>query len=505
MKQSTVNKISYDSIQFFNLERAIENIPIVSILVSSLYRNLKLVSSTEITCNHNAQSLYSALNQSTNIGALFTNEELVQLFNTSLSVPTSESQLKQKKFWVSPLVPEIGNYGLAARNVGQPWNPGAFILEIIANYSSDIDQFVELIKNLILALEVQDKDNDIWSLCVKNEFAHISENLGLSQGASFNEQYFRDFYQNKNRPEKKLLHFSEFARNTIIDIQNIINLKNRLTRQKWIGFFEGFIRLTMFNHIIYTLNFSKNYFNFLEEKLNQGSTQVLNEDFYKFINLGFNINDVRIKVGTARKDYIRENIESFAYFNSLVSELLNHCGYSNFKDFDSEYEFTRISEDILKTIQSQENLKNFKIQFQNDNEIELLKFNENFSSLKNIKESLGYLCSRKSSSKEKYISDVNFLFDKSGNNLNSPYYLKISSGLISTLTSLIFLRKEDTNSFISGLEFIKGLNEYNIQLSINDISSGDIKNTMLSLGIVIDCPDTEGGVLIIKPAWIKQI
>jgi hypothetical protein len=505
MNQITKKINSSDSIRFFNLERAIENIPIVSILVSSLYRNLELVSSTEKTCNLNAQSLYSALNESTNIGALFTNEELVQLFNTSLSVPTSESQLKQKKFWISPLVPEIANYGLAARNIGNPWNPGAFILEIIANYSSDIDEFVGLIKNLISALEIQSHDNDIWSLCIKNEFDQISSNLNIGKPAPFNEQNFRDFYDDKNRPKKNLLNFSNFAKNTILDLQNIIHLKNRLTRQKWIGFFEGFIRLTMFNHIIYTLNLSKNYFDLIESKLIQGSTNIVNDDILKFFNLEFNINDVRIKVGTARKDYIRDHIESFGYYNALVNELLEHCGYLNFKDFESDSEFIRITEDILTKFKSQDDLKKFKIKFQNDNELDLSKLNENFSSLKNIKESLGYLCTRKSSSKEKYISDVNFLFDKNGSSLNSPYFLKISSGLISTLTSLIFLRNKDSNSFISGLEFIKGLNEYNIQLSINDISSGNIKDTMLSLGIVIDCPDTEGGVLIIKPAWIKHI
>ena len=493
---------SSDSIRFFNLERAIENIPIVSILVSSLYRNLKLVSSTEKSCNLNAQSLYSALNETTKIGSLFTNEELVQLFNTSLSVPTSESQLKQKKFWVSPLVPEIGNFGLAARNIGNPWNPGAFILEIIANYSSDIDEFLELIKNLSSALEVESHDNDIWSLCVKHEFDQISSNLNIEKATSFNEQNFRDFYNNS--PKKNLLNISNFAKNTIVDLQNIIHLKNKLTRQKWIGFFEGFIRLTMFNHIIYTLNLSKNYFELIENKLNKGSVKINNDDILKFFNLEFNINDVRIKVGTARKDYIRDHIESFGYYNSLVNELLEHCGYMNFKDFENESEFVSITEEILSKFKSQDDLKKFKIKFQNDNELDLSKLNENFSSLKNIKESLGYLCTRKSSSKEKYISDVNFLFDKNGSSLNSPYYLKISSGLISTLTSLIFLRKEDSNSFISGLEFITGLNEYNIQLSINDISSGNIKDTMLSLGIVIDCPDTEGGVLIIKPAWIKQ-
>ena len=504
MEEITKTFNSSDTIKFFKLETSIENIPIVSILVSSLYRNLKLVSSTEKTCNVNAQSLYSALNASSKIGDLFTNEELVQLFNTSLSVPTSESQLKQKKFWVSPLIPEIGNYGLAARNIGNPWNPGNFILEIIANYSANIEEFILIVKNLISALEVGSDDNDIWSICVKNEFENISEKLNIQKATRFNEQNFRDFYNGKNRPQKKLLHISNYAKNTIIDLQNIISLKDRLTRQKWIGFFEGFIRLTLFNHIIYTLNLSKNYFNLIEHKLSQGSFNVQSKDLDNFINLKYTINDVRIKVGTARKDYIRDNIESFGYYNALINAILEYVDYKDFKDFNDENEFLRITEGILEKMRNQDELRKFKINFQNINELDLSKLNENYSSFKNIKESLGYLCTRKSSSKEKYISDVNFLFDKIGSSLNSPYFLKISSGLISTLTSLIFLRKEDSNSFISGLEFISGLNEYNIQLSINDISSGNIKDTMLSLGIVIDCPDTEGGVLIIKPAWIKQ-
>lgn len=490
-------------IPFFELERAIENIPIVSILISSLYRNLELVSSNEKNCNNNAQLLYSALNNSAQIGKLFTNDELVKLFNTSLCVPTSESQLKQKKFWISPLVPEIGNYGLAARNVGNPWNPGAFFLEILANYASNIEVFIEIIKGLIYTLEVDIKDNDIWSICIKNELDTISENLKIEAAKPFDEVKFRDFYNKKSRPQKKLLHISIFSKNTITDIQNIIKLKDSLTRQKWIGFFEGFIRITMFNHIIYTLNLSKSYFDLVKDKLNQGSTNIDRSDFIKFINLEYNLKDIRIKVGTARKEYIRSHVESFAYYNYLISNIFTAAGYNKFLDFESEEKFIEVTENILKYFKNVNELSEFKVKFQNDNELDLSKLTEDFSSFKNIKESLGYLCTRKSSSKEKYISDVNFLFDKNGSNINSPYFLKISSGLISTLTSLIFLRKGDSNSFISGLEFINGLNEYNIQLSINDISTGNIKDTMLSLGIVIDCPDTEGGVLIIKPGWIK--
>lgn len=491
------------SYSFFKIERAVENIPTVSILIASLYRNLRMVSASERSSNHNAEELYLKLNSSTDLGSIFTNAELVELFNTSLSIPTSESQLKKKKIWASPIVPEVGNYGLAARMTGNPWNPGGFILEILANYSSNIDEFLVIIKGLVSALEVDDNDNDVWSICVRSEFKSISKNLNIQCADNYDEKYFRDFYLSINRPEKKLLYLSEYARNAIVDIRNIVDLKNRLTRQKWLGFFEAFLRLTVFNHIIYSINLSRNYFNIIADKLLQGSNDISESDLYDLLNLKTTLNDVRIKVGTGRKQYIRDHVESFAYYNALLGGMFSHCGIPNFEDFVTIHHFRESTETLIRKFGNRSSLEEFKMKFQEDNETDLLKLNENFSSFKNIKESLGYLCTRKSSSKEKYISDVNYLFDKIGPSINSPYIFKISSGLISALTSLIFLRLDDSRSFISGLEFIKGLNDYNIQLSINDISTGNIKDTMLSLGIVIDCPDTEGGVLIIKPAWIK--
>jgi hypothetical protein len=474
--------------------------------VASLYRNLKLVDANENSANGYGQNLYTALNSSSDVGLLFTNEELISLFNTSLSVPTSEKQQKQKKFWISPLVPEIGNYGLSVRNNAKKgaWNPGSFILEIIANYCCDVDEFIDITSILFSALKVTDEDNDIWSICIQSEFDKISENLNIPVLHDFDEDYFRDFFLSR-APRKNMMFHAKYARNAIVDLRNIVGLKNRITRQKWIGFLEGFIRLTMFNHIIYTLNFSRNYYLLIEKCLLLGKLKITSIEMKDLINLEYNKNDVRIKVGTTRKQYIRDHIESFGYYNALIGGLLEHCNINDFMDFESESDFIRITEKIIKDIGTAQKLKDFRIGFQTENELELAKINEDYSSFKNIKESLGYLCSKKASTREKFISDVNFLFDKIGTSLNSPYTMRISPGLISTLTSLIFLRKQEGNTFISGLEFIQGLNDYNIQLSINDISSGEIKNTMLSLGIVVDCPDTEGGVLIIKPAWIKNI
>ena len=91
---------SYDAsenVQFFKIERKIEYIPIVSILIASLYRNLKLVDASESDSNVNANELFNQINSEKKLGDIFSNEELKNLFYTSLSVPSSDTQLKVKE------------------------------------------------------------------------------------------------------------------------------------------------------------------------------------------------------------------------------------------------------------------------------------------------------------------------------------------------------------------------------------------------------------------------
>lgn len=490
-----------DKIQFFKIERKIEYIPIVSILIASLYRNLHLVSASESFSNKNANLLFEAINGDIELGETFTNEELKNLFYTSLSVPSSDAQLKVKKFLINPLVPEIGNFGLAARHAESPWNPGAFIIEIIANYVENDSEFYDIINILRDALNINDmSESDLWSLCIKNEFISISNKLSVDPNIEPDKSYFIDLY-NKNKKKKKLYSRSLYSNIVIKDLVNIIHLNNKLTRQKWVGVLEGYLRLMLFNHIIFTLNLSKSYFELIKSKIENNDYTVSSEDVLDLINNKYIINDLFLKIGSQRKLYIINNIDNHSYYNSFIYYIFNEIGESAFVDFN-ENSFIEITEKLIKHFKDISNLKSIQAKFYNEHEDQLLKFNENFSSFKNIKESLEYLCSRKISTNSKFISDVNYIFEKSSSNNNSPFIFSLSAGVISTLTALIFLRKNYDHDFISGLEFIKELKSYNIDLSIKDISEGKLKETLLSLGIVIDSPDTEGGILIMKPGWI---
>ena len=495
---------SYDAsenIQFFKIERKIEYIPIVSILIASLYRNLKLVNASESDSNSNANLLFNEINSEKKLGSIFSNDVLKNLFYTSLSVPSSDTQLKVKKFLINPLVPEIGNFGLAARHAASPWNPGAFIIEIIANSVKSSQDFINIITKLRSALIIDpNNESDLWALCIKNEFVAITNNLEIDGNNNLHESYFLELY-NKNKKKKQLYAFSKNSEIVISDLENIINLKNKLTRQKWVGILEGYLRLMIFNHIIYTLNLSKSYLELIYNKINNNDSSLNEEDLNDFLNNKYIINDIRLTVGSQRKLFIVKNIDNYSYYNSFVYYIMNEIGEPSFVDFDKE-SFYRITEKVIKYLKDNSNARKIKANFNTKHEDQLLKYNENYSSFKNIKESLEYLCSRKTSTNSKFISDVNFIFEKSTSSNNAPYIFNVSAGVISTLTALIFLRQNYSYEFISGLEFIKELQKYNIELSIKDISEGKIKETLLSLGIVIDSPDTEGGILIMKPGWI---
>ena len=152
---------------------------------------------------------------------------------------------------------------------------------------------------------------------------------------------------------------------------------------------------------------------------------------------------------------------------------------------------------------AQIDLDDFIVDYKNEHETMLDDISSVYpKTLKNAKECLEYLCQKKKTSKSDTSPDVNYIFDREFHKGNSPYRFDLSAGIISTLCCLIFSKISKDQNFISGVEFIKHIKEYNMNLNIKDISEGRIKNTMQSLGVIIDSPDTEGGVLILRPGWI---
>lgn len=499
-------------LRFFKLERAAENIPSVSILIASLYRNIGLSPETEKSTNIRAQELYSKIEGTEPIGDQLSNDDLKLLFNSSLSIPTSAEQDKKKKFFITPFVPEVASFGLSSRNTGSPWNPGGLLIEVIANYSNSKEEFIQISESLYDGLSVQDEnDLDWWSIFISRELQSICKKLNIKEPLGFQRDAFEKMYDTginsvgggSNRFKKNVLHNSNIAKCVLTDLKNIIKLKSTLTRQKWLGILEAYLRLTLFNHLIYTMTLSRKYYRLIETTLGDSKITIGTQGLNDFLNHPEEKDHTPINLLTKRTDYINITVRKYCYYNNLLFELLKANGSDKFEDFKDEKDFLDFTNELLAKLKDKKTLDDFMSNFKISNESQLDEISEIYPrTLKNIKESLEYLCSKKPPSMSNFIPDVNYIFNRKIHKGNAPYEFEMSAGLISTLTCLIFLKVDRERKFMSGLEFVKYLKDYNIELNIKDISEGELKNTMQSLGIIIDSPDTEGGVLILKPGWV---
>jgi hypothetical protein len=509
----STKSIQNDRLRFFKLERAIENLPSSSILIASLYRQIGLSPVEEAQVFINAKILFEKINGVKKIGKEFNNEELKILFNSALNIPISQLQEKSNKFWISPIVPVIGSFGLSARDneklSSSPWNPGAFLLEIISNCTKEDDDFIDITEKLFECLRIDDdSSNDIWSMILQSEFNSICNNLNVGHiSNSFDKanilRKFRDYRQ------KKIVHASNFSKTLISDLNSLLDLEKVLSRQQWIGLMEAFFRLTMFNHIINTLNLSRSYRDLIFSTLSMGRTNIEYENFMDFINFNIKLKNDSEKVSNIiRTDtdskFININIKSYCHYNTFIEFLFLKFDLDLENKFESIDSFIDLTNELLTEIVDVDTFNKLTQEFLKTHELLINDVSENSGTLKNIKESLEYLGRKKSTSGDysRYIPDVNFLFCQNKNKQGNPYMFELSPGIISVLTGLIFKRLNGQN-FISGLEFVNEIKYYNIDLSIKDISEGSINKIMLSLGIIVDSPDTEGGVLIVKPGWVS--
>ncbi len=505
----STKSLQNDKYRFFKLERAIENLPSSSILIASLYRQIGLSTISENQVSENSTKLFNAVNDQKKIGNEFKNEELKLLFNTALNIPISQTQQNSNKFWISPIIPSIGSFGLASRDSKNPWNPGSFLIEIISNSAKDQEDFLEISEKLFKAFNIdQEESVDLWSIVLESEFKAISSELNIPVNDNFfdKDKLVEEY---RNYRYKKILHHSNFSKNLITDLNNLLDLENELNRQQWIGLMEAYFRLTMFNHIINTLNLSRSYYDLISFLLSNNRKQVENEDFLAFINL-----DIKFKNGTEKvkktiktdtdTKFINLNIKSYCLYNTFIEYISEKYEIDLTEAFDTLENFKTSTNQLLCYFDNQNAFyEDFQI-FLQSYEKSINEISENGGTLKNIRECLEYLGRKKSIPIDysRYIPDVNYIFSQDKKKRGSPFMFELSSGIVSVLTGLIFKKLEGQN-FISGLEFVKEINSYNIELSIKDISEGLIKNIMLSLGVVIDSPDTEGGVLIVKPGWIS--
>jgi hypothetical protein len=153
------------------------------------------------------------------------------------------SQQSSKRFMsLSPVVPDTGLYSGAARLSGNPWNPGQLVKRIIQMGGTSDEKVIKTWQHLHEALSVGVND-DVWARWLQGEFEshRVNDSVWLSTELPVLDGF----------PPNDRTLFQYPAKQFVADLDGIISAKSAMTRRQWISLLEAVLRIGTVSHVLW--------------------------------------------------------------------------------------------------------------------------------------------------------------------------------------------------------------------------------------------------------------
>jgi hypothetical protein len=216
------------------------------VLLSALYRKNGLDGVKEKDVPINGRELLKRVESGkVPAGAGLLAEDWSRVLQGSLESPKLPNQSTKRFLQLTPLVPEVARYSGSARLAGNPWSPGDLVERMILFGAGSEDEARSLWKNLHGALAVTEHD-DVWARWVESEFR-------AWQGTSNTQFTFQDlastwpndFQATDGR--NVLYPAKQFVR----DLAAITSVKPQMTRRQWTSLLESVLRIASTAHVMW--------------------------------------------------------------------------------------------------------------------------------------------------------------------------------------------------------------------------------------------------------------
>jgi hypothetical protein len=408
---------------------------------------------------------------------------------SNLKSPKQPNQTAKRFLQVMPIVPDATIYSLSARLSANSWNPGELVNTILDFGTSSEKKAQAERKAIFEALTVDDSD-DIWARFLQEEFESWrkpSDELGWKFSGDRKWSSAVEEWHEVESP----CPAQQFTK----DIGQIIRLKNLLTRRQWITMLESLARLGSASHVMWICNSNKNCFDLLSSALRG------------------------VKPAAGGFDGLMKSSQTLRY-DQLAAKAIN--------DLSIGFIYARAGINLLLWMLESKNLipkddaislaNSLKIDrlaefvFENREKIDIAEFNAYLGAAmannpreasgkkgvaSNIKEFLRHVLGQRQTAEKGLDSyDQGYYLRKKGAYRTAPWV--VSLGPVSVLTIVHALSGESTGpQTVENL--CSHLNNYGIALEAQDVPMNALGKILRDLGLVLDSPDAEGGMVVVSP------
>ena len=405
------------------------------------------------------------------------------IVHEAIKSPKKPQQSESRFLQISPLVPDASLYSSTSRVRGKSWNPGRLIEKIVILGSENDAAANKNWKEFFNALSVGEND-DVWARFLQMEFtAWRSEtNIKWTEPSKLKAPQVSN---------KFLLKESQIpAQQFVSDLLKIVELKDYLTRRQWISMVESILRVGSATHVLWLCRANEKCFELIYNLLEGGEVKKdynLNKifsggaGFWRYGQLAYNtINDLA-------SGFMRSRLG----INLIILHLKEAgCKVSD-KCLSDEKSFAQFLKQI-ESFREKISFKDFRESFQ-----KALEINKKEIGKSKVVEFVRSVLGQRQTNEHGLESyDQGFYLGKKGDYRSSPWIVSMGPVAVISIAYACTSLKDGPATID---DFCNHLKNYGIVVDVEEVGRSGIGETLRNLGLVLDSPDAEGGMIIINP------
>jgi hypothetical protein len=404
-----------------------------------------------------------------------------------LNSPKQKNQSTRRFLQLSPIIPDAALYSGSARLTGSPWNPGKLIANMIQLGCLSTSEADTLWHDLHVAISVSESD-DIWARWLQDEF-FIRRKGSVQWGETQLD------HTNLLDPiDKAAMQYP--AKQFVKDIAAVIDAKGSMTRRQWTTLMEAVLRIGTTSHVLWLCQVNRRLWQLTKRLLEQPDSPVPprgNIQHDLFGDLGY-----VLSYGKQAQPAIRDLAS--AYLSSriginLVLRMLEDMGHSGTTLRSS----IGIREFLCVVSSHRERLvaRNVMEKFHELHDDQAITIGCKKGIGKNMFDFVRYVLAKRQPSDDAMRGyDQGYMLNKRGTSDRAPWIL--SMGPVAVLAMVHCCLAESKGPRSVG-RFAAHMASFGIKVDLDDISLSDLGRTMRMLGLVLDSPDAESGMLLVPP------
>ena len=471
----------------FNIRPAPE-FATAEVLVASLYRSLGFAGYSETAVPSAGREFDRASQQSKATGKM-QGRVGVDVWRTVLhgvlESPKQPNQSSKRFLQLSPIVPDIALYSGSARLSGNSWNPGVLIQRMVQLGSDSIASADDLWNRMFEAMAI-DEGDDIWARWLQEEFEGRKK-AGPSWGQ-------RTMERGPCLPDDEKLELRFPARQFVRDVEAILAAKRCMTRRQWVSLLEAVLRLGSVTHVLWLCDVNDKLWRQVRATLGGGDLFTHKQIQEQVVSC----TRPYLPYGNPAVPIVRDYAVRYLVARLGINLLLWHL-----EALGSPVRSLSSCRDLHRLMSSVYDLKH---------KLQDVDFLGKFDSIRDeqartvaCKKGIGAnlvefgrhtLGQRQTANESLRGYDQGYILRKRGEHASAPWV--VSLGPVAVL-ALVHCCLREAAGPRSVQRLCQHLGRYGIGVDRDDIVKSDLGRKLRMLGLVLDSPDAESGMLLVPP------